>query len=53
MNGVASAYVTGFLSPYWCFGIVTIFGVVIFGTAFTLKAHVELESDVAAGMAET
>ena len=43
---------TGFLSPYWCFGLVTVFGFVIFATAFYLRAHVELESDVAAGMAE-
>ena len=51
LNGLAGAFMTGFLTPYWCFGICAIFGAVCFVTAFYLKSQVEFESDIATGLA--
>ena len=40
------AYFTGFLSPYWCFGILAIFGLAVFVSAFSITSQLENESDI-------
>lgn len=37
---------TGYVNPYWCFGIVAIFGGVVIISAFSLTNQLENESDI-------
>ena len=45
-GGLSAAFMTGFLTPYWCFGIYSIFGFAVFASAFSIKADIENESDI-------
>ena len=45
-GGLSGAFMTGFLTPYWCFGIYAIFGFVVFASAFSIKPEIEIESDI-------
>lgn len=45
-GGFAGAYFTGFLTPYWCFGIYAIFGCFVFLSAFSITRELETESDI-------
>ena len=45
-GGLFGAYATGYLSPYWCFGVYTIFSVAIFASGFYITNQLEIESDI-------
>ena len=46
MGGIMGAYFTGYMTPYWCFGVLTIFSLFVFMSAFLITAEMEMESDV-------
>ena len=46
IGGLSGAFMTGFLTPYWCFGIYAIFGFAVFASAFSIKPEIENESDI-------
>ena len=46
IGGLFGAYATGYLSPYWCFGIYTIFSIAIFASGFYITNQLEIESDI-------
>ena len=46
VGGIIGAYFTGFLTPYWCFGIYSIFGLAVFLSAFSITKALETESDI-------
>ena len=45
-GGISGAYFTGFLTPYWCFGIYAGFGFFVFLSAFSITRELETESDI-------
>lgn len=49
-GGIVSAYLTGFVNPYWCFGYYAIFSVMVVITSWCLNPMLELESDFDAAM---
>ena len=51
IGGLLGAYFTGFVSPYWCFGIYSIFGLAVFISAFFITPELENESDLEIEMA--
>ena len=46
IGGLAGAFMTGFLTPYWCFGIYSVFGFAVFASAFSISKEIENESDI-------
>ena len=45
-GGISGAYFTGFLTPYWCFGIYAGFGFFVTLSAFSITCELETESDI-------
>ena len=37
---------TGFLTPYWCFGIYAVFGIAVVLSAFSINPALEVENDI-------
>ena len=46
IGGLIGAYFTGFLTPYWCFGVYSIFGLAVMLSAFSITPALEVESDI-------
>ena len=46
IGGLCAAFMTGFLTPYWCFGIYSVFGFAVFASAFSINTEIENESDI-------
>ena len=46
LGGICGAFMTGFLTPYWCFGVYAFFGLVVFISAFWITNALEVESDI-------
>ena len=46
MGGLFGAYMTGYLSPYWCFGLYAMFSIAIFVSGFYITNELETESDI-------
>ena len=44
-GGIVSAFLTGFVNPYWCFGYYAIFGVLVVISSLCLDPLLELEND--------
>lgn len=42
---------TGFLNPYYCFGILGVLGISVVITALSIDTHLEVESDIEAELA--
>ena len=46
IGGINAAYMTGYVNPYWCFGIYTAFCFVVFITAYCMDPKLEYESEL-------
>ena len=46
LGGVNAAYMTGKLTPYWCFGFYGFFCLISLGASFSINKELEYESDV-------
>ena len=44
-GGLFGAYLTGMVSPFWCFGVTSMFGLLIFVSALFMHSGLEVDGD--------
>lgn len=45
VGALFAAFMTGFVSPYWCFGLYAIFAIVVIMTSLCMSPQLEFEND--------